>query len=65
MKNKFKLGDIVMSLVMFNDDELVITAVENGYYRAKFISGWRDGTVTYLVKPRNYIKIGNIFDKKE
>ena len=62
--NKFKLGDIVVSMVMFDDDELVITAKEDGYYRAKFISGWRDGQVTYLARPSNHIKIGNIFDKK-
>ena len=63
MKNRFKLGDILTHAI-WDIGTILITSIEGGYYRAKYIEGRHDWrclvfTIAWAGQLR---KIGNILD---
>ena len=59
---KFQLGDIVFCPLDDRGD-LLITAKEKEYYKARYINGPFNGETTRIYYEKLYDVIGNIFNK--
>ena len=61
---RFHLGDLIKHNG-YNIGIRVITSIEKGYYRVLFLEGKFEGKSYRLFNTEGFVKIGNIFDKKE